>query len=60
MVHIWRPLRAMCGTLNAVPEGTETDFPFLRCPEDRRACLVFTHLVTWDIHPEAGGGAFFS
>jgi len=36
MVSVWTTIRAMYGTLYAVPEGTATDFPFLRNKEDCR------------------------
>jgi len=34
MTHVWTIIRAFYGTLYAVPEGTGTDFPFLRRKED--------------------------
>jgi len=34
MVSLWTTIRANYGPLYAVPEGTETDFPFLRRQED--------------------------
>jgi len=36
MTSIWTTIRGMYDTLYAVPEGTVTDFPFLRSREDWR------------------------
>ena len=40
MTAIWTTIRGTLDTLYAVPEGTVTDFPFLRSREDGRLCQV--------------------
>jgi len=50
----------MYDTLYAVPEGTATDFPFLRSREDWRVCQVLGHLANRKIPPEAGDKANLS
>ena len=52
--------RGMYDTLYAVPEGTATDFPFLRNREDWRVCQVLRHLANREIPPEVGNKANFS
>ena len=47
-------------TLYAVPEGTVTDFPFLRSLEDWRVCQVLRHLAVREIPPEVGDKPHFS
>jgi len=54
MRSIWTTIRGMYDTLYAVPEGTVTDFPFLRSPEDWRVCQVLRHLAVREIPPEVG------
>jgi len=49
----------MYDTLYAVPEGTATDFPFLRNREDWRVCQVLRHLTNREIPPEVGNKANF-
>jgi len=44
----------MYDTLHAVPEGTVTDFPFLRSREDWQVCQVLRHLAVRVIPPELG------
>jgi len=50
----------MYDTLYAVPEGTATDFPFLRSREDWRVCQVLKHLAVREIPPEVGDKPNFS
>jgi len=50
----------MYDTLHAVPEGTVTDFPFLRSREDWRMCQVLRHLAVCEIPPEVGDKPHFS
>jgi len=50
----------MYDTLYAVPEGTATDFPFLRSREDWRECQVLKHLAVREIPPEVGDKPHFS
>jgi len=54
MTSIWTTIRGMYDTLYAVPEGTVTDFPFLRSREDWRVCQVLRHLAVREIPPEVG------
>jgi len=49
MTAIWTTILGMFDTLYAVPEGTVTDFPFLRSQEDWRVCQVFRHFAVRDI-----------
>jgi len=44
----------MYDTLYAVPEGTVTDFSFLRSREDLRVYQVLRHLAVGEIAPEVG------
>jgi len=60
MTAIWTTIRGMYDTLYAVPEGTETDFPFLRSREDRRVCQVLRHLAVREIPPEVRDKPHFS
>jgi len=60
MVSLWTTIRANYGPLYAVPEGTATDFPFLRRQEDWRAFRVLRHLAERDLPPEAGDKPYFS
>jgi len=60
MTSIWTTIRGMFDTLYAVPEGTATDFPFLRSREDWRVCQVLRHLANREIPPEVGNKANFS
>jgi len=50
----------MYDTLYAVPEGTATDFPFLRSWADWRVCQMLRHLANGEIPPEVGDKANFS
>jgi len=54
IVSLWTTIRANYGPLYAVPEGTATDFPFLRREEDWRVCRVLRHLAERDLPPEVG------
>jgi len=54
MTHVWTIIRAFYGTLYAVPEGTGTDFPFLRRKEDWQVCQVLNHLANRELPPEVG------
>jgi len=60
MVLIWRTIRSLWGPLYAVPEGTETDFPFLRGVEDVRVCRVLTHLANRELPPVTEGPIIYS
>jgi len=60
MTSIWTTIRGMYDTLYAVPEGTVTDFPFLRSREDWRVCHVLRHLDVREIPPEVGEKPHFS
>jgi len=60
MTAIWTTIRGMYDTLYAVPEGTVTDFPFLRSREDWRVCQVLRHLAVREIPPEVGDKPHFS
>jgi len=60
MKFIWTTIRGMYDTLYAVPEGTVTDFPFLRSREDWRVCQVLRHLAIREIPPEVGDKPHFS
>jgi len=60
MTSVWTTIRGMYDTLYAVPEGTVTDFPFLRSREDWRVCQVLRHLAVREIPPEVGNKANFS
>jgi len=60
MTSIWTTIRGMYDTLYAVPEGTVTDFPFLRSREDCRVCQVLRHLAVCEIPPEVGEKPHFS
>jgi len=59
MTSIWTTIRGMYDTLYAVPEGTVTDFPFLRIREDWRVCQVLRHLAVREIPPEVGDKPHF-
>jgi len=50
----------MYDTFYAVPEGTVTDFPFLRSREVWRVCQVRRHLAVREIPPEVGDMPHFS
>jgi len=54
MVFIWTNIRGMYGPLYAVPEGTVTDFPFLRRREDWQSFQVLMHLAVRGLPPEVG------
>ena len=43
MKSIWTTIWGMYDTLYAVPDGTVTEFPFLRSREDWRVCQVLRH-----------------
>jgi len=58
-VSIWTTIRGMYGPLYAVPEGTVTDFPFLRSRECWRICQVLRHLAVRDLPPEGGTSPTF-
>jgi len=60
MPSICTTIRGMYDTLFAVPEGTVTDFPFLRNRGDWRVCQVLRHLAVRDIPPEVGDKPHFS
>jgi len=60
MTAIWTTIRGMYDTLYAVPDGTVTDFPFLRSQEDWRVCQVLRHLAVREIPPEVGDKPHFS
>ena len=57
MKTTWTTIRGMYDTLYAVPEGTVTDFPFLRSWENWRVCQVLRHLAVREIPPRGGGQA---
>jgi len=57
---IWTTIRGMYDTLYAVPDGTVTEFPFLRSREDWRVCQVLWHLTVREITPEVGDKSHFS
>jgi len=52
MTSIWTTIRGMHGPLYVVPEGTATEFPFLRSREAWRASKVPKHLAVRDIAAE--------
>jgi len=54
MTSIRTTIRGMYDTLYAVPEGTVTDFSFLRSREDLRVYSVLRHLAVGEIAPEVG------
>ena len=60
MTSIWTTIRGIYGLLNAVPKGTVTDFPFLRCREFWQVRRKLRHLAVRDILPEVGDKPFFS
>jgi len=60
MKSIWTTIRGMYDSLYAVPEGTVTDFPFLRSRKDWRVCQVLRHLDICEIPPEVGDKPHFS
>jgi len=60
MASIWTTIRGMYDILYAVPEGTVTDFPFLRSREDLRVCQVLRYLAVREIPPEVGDKPHFS
>ena len=60
VTSVWTTIRGMYGTLYAVPEGTATDFSFLRSREDWRVCQVLKHLAVREIPPEVGDKPHFS
>jgi len=60
MTSIWTTIRGIYGPLYAVPEGTVTDFPFLRSLEDSRVCQVLRHLAVRDIPPAVADKPHFS
>jgi len=60
MVSLLTTIRANYGPLFAVPEGTATDFPFLRRQGDWRVCRVPRHLAERDLHPKVGDKPSFS
>jgi len=49
----------MYGTLQAVLEGTVTEFPFLRSREDWQVCQVLRHLAVTEIPTEVGDKPHF-
>jgi len=53
-------MRGTYDTLYAVPEGTATDFPFLRSREDWRVCQVLRHFAVRQIPPKVGDKPHFS
>jgi len=59
MTSIWTTIRGMYDSIYAVPEGTVTDFPFLRSREDWRVCQVLGHLAVREIPPEMGDKPHF-
>jgi len=59
MNSIWTTIRGMYDTLYDVPEGTVTEFPFLRSREDWRVCQVLRHLAVLEIPPEVGDKPHF-
>jgi len=60
MKTTWTTIRGMYDTLYAVPEGTVTDFPFLRSREDWRVCQVIRHLAVREVPPKVGDKPHFS
>jgi len=60
MTSICMTIRGMYDTLYAVPEGTVTDFLFLRSREDWRICQVLRHLAVREIPPKVGDKPHFS
>jgi len=60
MTSIWTTIRGMYDTLYGVPEGTVTDFPFLRIREDWRVCQVLRDWAVREIPPEVGEKPHFS
>jgi len=60
MTSIWTTIRGMYDTLYNVPEGTVTDFSFLRSREDWRVCQVLRHLANREIPHEVGDKANIS
>jgi len=51
MTSVWTTIWGMYDTPYAVPEGTVTDFPFLRSREDWRVCQVLRLLAVREIPP---------
>jgi len=60
MTSIWTTIRGMYDSFYAVPEGTVTNFPFLRSREDWQVCQVLRHLAVLEIPPEVGDKPHFS
>jgi len=60
MTSIWTTIRGMYDSFCAFPEGTVTDFPFLRSRENWRVCQVHRHLAVREIPPEVGEKPHFS
>jgi len=60
MTSIWTTIREMYDTLYAVPEGTVTEFPFLRSREDWLVCQVLRHLAVREIPTDVGDKPHFS
>ena len=60
MTSIWTTIRGLYDTLCAVPEGTVTEFPFLRSREDWRVSQVLRHLAVREIPPVVGEKPLFS
>jgi len=60
MTSIWTTIRGFYDTLYAVPEGTVTNFPFLRSREDWRVCQVLRHLAVREIPLEVEDKPHFS
>jgi len=57
---MWTTMRGMQDILYAVPEGTVTDFLFLRSREDWRVCRVLRHLAVQEIPSGVGNKPHFS
>jgi len=60
MVSLRTTIREDYGPLYAIPEGTATDFPFLRRQKDCRVCRVLRQLAVRDLPPEVGEKPYFS
>jgi len=60
MTSIWTTIPGRYDTRYAVPEGTVTDFPFLRIREEWRVCQVLRHLAVREIPPVVGEKPHFS
>jgi len=60
MTVAWTNIRAFYGHLYAVPEGTVTDFHFLRRKEDWQVCQVLNHLANRELPPDVGSAPYCS